>query len=342
MLIFRSYFRIQMPTKLLNTPLLRPLTFFGMVILGISQTGLAQQDPQLSLFHQNTIFLNPAFAGFQDKSLVQLHVRNQWTGYETSTDGTGSLGTTIVGASLPLGKWNTGLGIVYMSDKTPSGVSQQTIRLQMAYHYPLASGTLSVGLRAGLQSKSFDGRVYRVRDVGDPLINTFSGKVVSESIPDVGLGVVYAGSNWNVGLSADHLANAKYTFSDPSVSMPLAPVYAVHGMAELLLTTSFDVIPFAQVRYYSGRVLPEAGARVEFRDMFWVGGSYRLNDAAIGMVGVSVLNNRLDLGYSLDYTMVNVAIKAPLTHEVFVRFVMPTMKMGTKGIPIKTPRFRIN
>lgn len=331
-----------MPTNLLNTSFLRQMTFFGMCMFGLSQIGRAQQDPQLSLFHQNTIFLNPAFAGFQDKSWVQLHVRNQWTGYESTNDGTGSLGTTILGASLPLGKWNTGLGIVYMSDKTPSGVSQQAIRLQMAYQYPLGTGALSLGLRAGLQSKSFDGRVYRVRDAGDPLINTFSGKVVSQSIPDVGLGMVYAGSNWNVGISADHLANGKYTFDDPSVSMPLSPVFALHGSAELLLTTSFDVIPFAQLRSYSGRVVPEAGARVEFRDMFWVGGSYRLNDAAIGMVGVSVLNNRLDMGYSLDYTMVNVPIKAPLTHEVFVRFVMPTMKMATKGIPIKTPRFRIN
>lgn len=331
-----------MPTKLLKTSLLRQLTLFGMVMAGFSQVGWAQQDPQLSLFQQNTIFLNPAFAGFQDKSLVQLHIRNQWTGYESTNDGTGSLGTTILGASLPLGKWNTGLGIVYMSDKTPSGVSQQTIRLQMAYHQPLASGTLSLGLRAGLQSKSFDGRVYRVRDVGDPVVNTFSGRIVSQSIPDVGLGLVYAGSNWNVGISADHLANGTYTFNDPAIAMPLAPIYTLHGSAELLLTTSFDVIPFAQVRSYSGRVVPEAGARIEFRDMFWLGGSYRLNDAAIGMVGVSLLNNRLDLGYSLDYTLVNLPAKAPLTHEVFVRFVMPTMKMGTKGIPIKTPRFRIN
>jgi len=331
-----------MPITTLKKYFLRPLTLLGVVFLCISQELYAQQDPQLSLFQQNTIFLNPAFAGFQDQSLVQLHIRNQWTGYESTNDGTGSLGTTILGASLPLGKWNTGVGLVYISDKTPSGVSQQSIRLQMAYHYPLASGTLSFGLRAGLQSKSFDGRVYRARDIGDPLINTFSGKVVSQSIPDIGLGMVYAGSNWNVGLSADHLANGQYTFNDPSISMPLAPSYSLHGSAELLLTTNFDLIPFAQMRYYSGRILPEAGARVEFRDMFWLGGSLRMNDAAIGMLGVSLLNNRLDLGYSLDYTLVNVPIKAPMTHEVFVRFVMPTMKIGTQGIPIKTPRFRIN
>ena len=84
------------------------------------------------------------------------------------------------------------------------------------------------------------------------------------------------------------------------------------------------------------------GARVEYRDMFWVGGSFRLNDAAIGMMGVSLLNNRLNLGYSVDYTLVNLDAKSLLTHEVFVKFNLPTFKMGVQAVPIKTPRFKIN
>jgi hypothetical protein len=119
-------------------------------------------------------------------------------------------------------------------------------------------------------------------------------------------------------------------------------VFAAHASAEILLNTSFDLLPFGSLRYYSGKILPEMGARVEYRDMFWVGGSFRLNDAAIGMMGVSLLNNRLNLGYSVDYTLVNLDAKSLLTHEVFVKFNLPTFKMGVQAVPIKTPRFKIN
>jgi type IX secretion system PorP/SprF family membrane protein len=218
----------------------------------------------------------------------------------------------------------------------------QTVRLQLAHHYSIGSGLISTGIRMGMQAKSFDGRVFRVRDSNDPLALELSGKTVSQSLPDFGLGVVYSKDNWNAGISMDHLTSPTYTFNSTAAAMPLTTVFTAHAGAEILINTSFDFLPFGQIRYYSGKILPELGARVEYRDMFWVGSSFRLNDAAIGMMGVSLLNNRLNLGYSIDYTLVNLDAKSLLTHEVFVKFNLPTFKMGVQAVPIKTPRFKIN
>lgn len=308
----------------------------------ISLTSLGQQDPGLSMFSLNNAHLNPAFAGWRDETSVQLHVRNQWTGYASTQDGSGSLGTQLLTASMPLGLFNMGIGFLYMSDKTPSGVGMQTVRLQLANHYAIGSGLISTGIRIGMQAKSFDGRVYRVRDSNDPLALELSGKTVSQSLPDLGLGVVYSKDNWNAGISMDHLTSPTYTFNSSAAAMPLAMVFSAHAGAEILLNTSFDLLPFGQIRYYSGKLLPEMGARVEYRDMFWLGGSYRLNDAAIGIMGVSLLNNRLNLGYSIDYTLINLDAKSLLTHEVFIKFNLPTFKLGVQSVPIKTPRFKIN
>ena len=308
----------------------------------ISLTSLGQQDPGLSMFSLNNANLNPAYAGWHDETSVQLHVRNQWSGYESTQDGSGSLGTQLLSASMPLGILNAGIGFFYMSDKTPSGVGMQTVRLQLAHHYSLGSGLISSGIRIGMQAKSFDGRVFRVRDSNDPLALDLSGKTVSQSLPDFGVGVVYSKDNWNVGISMDHLTSPTYTFHSNAAAMPLAMVFAVHAGAEILVNSSFDFLPFGQIRYYSGKILPEMGARMEYRDMFWIGGSYRLNDAAIGMVGVSMLNNRLNLGYSFDYTLVNLDTKSLLSHEIFIKFNLPTFKLGVQAVPIKTPRFKIN
>ena len=308
----------------------------------ISFATLGQQDPGLSMFSLNNANLNPAFAGWRNETSVQLHVRNQWSGYESTQDGSGSLGTQLLTASMPLGILNAGIGFLYMSDNTPSGVGMQTVRLQLAHHYSLGSGLISTGIRMGMQAKSFDGRVFRVRDSNDPLALELSGKTVSQSLPDFGLGVVYSKDNWNAGISMDHLTSPTYTFNSTAAAMPLTTVFTAHAGTEILINTSFDFLPFGQIRYYSGKILPELGARVEYRDMFWVGGSFRLNDAAIGMMGVSLLNNRLNLGYSIDYTLVNVDAKSLLTHEVFIKFNLPTFKLGVEAVPIKTPRFKIN
>jgi type IX secretion system PorP/SprF family membrane protein len=308
----------------------------------ISFNALGQQDPGLSMFSLNSSHLNPAFSGWRQETSVQMHIRNQWSGYESTNDGGGNLGTQFLTASMPLGLFNTGIGFLYMSDKTPSGVGMQTVRLQLAHHYALGSGLISTGIRVGMQAKSFDGRVFRVRDTNDPLSLELSGKMLSQSLPDFGFGMVYSKDSWNAGISLDHLTSPVYTFSSNTASMPLAMVLSAHAGAEILVNTLFDFLPFGQIRYYSGKILPEMGARMEYRDMFWIGGSYRLNDAAIGMVGVSLLNNRINLGYSMDYTLVNLDTKSLLSHEIFIKFNLPTFKLGLEAVPIKTPRFKIN
>lgn len=331
-----------MPIKELNFSgmLLKTSILFVFLLVSVKLSG--QQDPQLSLFNLNSVYLNPAFSGWRNETSVSLHYRNQWTGYETSNDGSGNLGTQILAASLPLNKWNTGIGLVYMSDKTPSGVGQQSVRLQVGYHYSIADGVISAGFGLGMQAKSFDGRTFRVRDSNDPIASEFSGKSVSQSIPDVNVGLVYAKANWNVGFSASHLAQSKYTFNSALSSMPLSSVFALHGGADIILSNSFDLMPFAQFRYYSGNLVPEVGTRIEFKDMFWVGGSFRLNDAAIAMTGISLLGNKLNIGYALDYTVANLPAKSLLTHEIFLKFNLPSLLVGVKNIPIKTPRFKIN
>ena len=216
----------------------------------ISFATLGQQDPGLSMFSLNNANLNPAFAGWRNETSVQLHVRNQWSGYESTQDGSGSLGTQLLSASMPLGILNAGIGFLYMSDKTPSGVGMQTVRLQLAHHYSLGSGLISTGIRMGMQAKSFDGRVFRVRDSNDPLALELSGKTVSQSLPDFGLGVVYSKDNWNAGISMDHLTSPTYTFNSTATAMPLTTVFTAHAGAEILMNTSFDFLPFGQIRYY--------------------------------------------------------------------------------------------
>ena len=312
----------------------------GVWTLTFCFTSFAQQSPQFSIFSANSNIINPAYAGWKSNNYVALQIRDQWSGYTTSNDGSGTLGTTWTAGSFGITKQG-GLGVQFYSDKTPSGVSQQLIQFQGAYHLTRPEGMWSFGVSAGLQTKSFDGRAFRVRDPNDPLATLVSGTPVSQTQPDLGLGVVYSRENWQAGLTVDHITSPKFDFNAGVASMPLERVFALHGSGEILLSDYFDLLPYALVRYYSGQLVPEGGARLYYNKLFYAGVAYRNGDAAMGLLGVSILQNKLDIGYSMDITTSNALNKKPLSHEIFLRFRIPEYSAKLKPAPIRTPRFRI-
>lgn len=310
------------------------------LLVCLSISAYAQQSPGLSLSHLNTLYFNPAAAGVGRDAYIQNHYRNQWTSYESTQDGSGNLGTNIVGLSLPLNFQNLGMGLVVMNDKTPSGVGQQVVRLQVAYHLPLANGAqVSFGMGFGMQSKSFDGRVFRVRDANDPLALELSGKQVSQALPDFSAGLLYTTDLLEVGLGVGHLNQSAYDFGSPNLRLVNELALNLHAKGTLRLTDQLDLTPFAQVNYYNGIVLPQVGAKVTYVQQFWLGTGYRWDDASSLMLGVTLLNNRLDLAYAMDWSLVNTQAKANLSHEIMIRFVLPSFQMSTRMVPIKTPRF---
>lgn len=313
----------------------------GLLLLCCISSGvLAQQSPGLSLYHLNSLYFNPAATGAGRNAYLQTQYRNQWTSYETSQDGSGNLGTSIVGLSLPLNFQHLGMGLIVMNDKTPSGVGQQVVRLQMAYHYPMDNGaSFSVGLGFGMQNKSFDGRIFRVRDVNDPLALELSGKQVSQAVPDFNAGFMYSSEVIEVGIGLSHLNSSTYDFGSPNVRLKNEFAANAHVKANLTLNERFEWSPFAQVNYYNGIVLPQLGVKVMYQQQFWMGAGYRWDDATTAMAGLSFLNNRLDLAYALDLSVINSAVKSNISHEVMLRFVLPSFQSSTRFVPVKTPRF---
>ncbi len=310
------------------------------LLVFLSISAFAQQDPGLSLAHLNTLYFNPAAAGVGRDAYVQNHYRNQWTSYETSQDGSGNLGTNIIGLSLPLNFQNLGMGLIVMNDKTPSGVGQQVVRLQLAYHFPLASGArVSFGAGFGMHNKSFDGQIFRVRDANDPLAVDISGRQVSQSIPDFNAGLLYSTDLLEVGLGVGHLNQSSFDFGNPNIKLANQLAINLHAKGTIGLNDRFDVTPFGQLNYYSGIFLPQGGAKVTYQQQFWVGAAYRWDDASSFMTGISVLNNRLDIAYALDLSLVNASAKANLSHEIMLRFVLPSFQLAPRIIPVKTPRF---
>jgi type IX secretion system PorP/SprF family membrane protein len=315
------------------------LTFIVMGVLPV----IAQQDAQLSQYMFNPLYINPATAGTDGTLKFQLHYRNQWSGYQTSLDGGGSLGTQIFTASMPLNGLRSGIGVHFVNDKTPSGAGYQDLKLSYSYQIGLGNGSIiSLGARGGFHIKSFDNS-FRPRESDDPLIDGLSGKI-SQTKPDYSVGVLYKASNYFVGASLNHINSPVYNFGITNIANNKAvqSLY-VHGGYNYYLTDDIEISPTALFRTDFQTNVLEGGAILTYAEKYWVGGSYRLNDAGIIIAGISLLqNNSLKIGYSLDLTTTNGAsAKAPTSHEILLSYSLPAPKLlSGKKTPVRTPRFR--
>ena len=315
--------------------------FLTIFILSSSAT-FAQQDAQLSQYMFNPLYINPATAGIDGVTKFQLHYRNQWSGYQTSLDGSGSLGTQIFTASMPLNGLHSGIGIQFVNDLTPSGAGYQNMLLSYSYQINLSSGAIiSLGAKGGFYTKSYKTK-FRPRETGDPIVDALSGGY-NQTTADFSVGALYKAANYQIGVSLNHVNSPTYNIGvDKTGINPIKQVLNLTGSFDYYLNDDIKVSPMALWKTDFNTNVLEGGAIFTYTERYWLGGSYRLNDAGIVIAGISMLkNNALRLGYSLDLTTVGATAKAPLSHEILLSYAIPAPRLlAGKKTPVRTPRFR--
>lgn len=318
------------------------LHIFLSVFIFSSSATFAQQDAQLSQYMFNPLYINPAAAGMDGVTRFQLHYRNQWSDYQTTFDGSGSLGTQIFTASMPLNGLHSGIGIQFVNDKTPSGAGYQNMLLSYSYQIGLSNGgVVSIGAKGGFHTKSFDSR-FRPRDTGDPIVDALTGSI-NQTKADFSVGAIYKTANYQIGASLNHVNTPKYSFgTDNSGQYAIKQVLNLTASYDYYLNDDIKVSPMALWKTDFTTNVLEGGAIFTYADKYWLGGSYRLNDAGIIIAGISMLkDNALRFGYSLDLTTVGATAKAPLSHEILLSYAIAAPRLlAGKKTPVRTPRFR--
>ncbi|MBO0948105.1 PorP/SprF family type IX secretion system membrane protein [Fibrella forsythiae] len=306
----------------------------------LALTAFGQQDPQFSLFPFAPTFYNPAAAGSEGLTRIQLIYRTQWAGYQTSGGAGGAPTTQLLTANLPLTRLNSGVGIYAFNDAI-GPQANQSVQVAYAYRLPLKSGTLAFGVQGGVYNKSIDYSDVIVRDPGDPLIGT--GKV-SQMQPDVSAGIHYNTVDYWVGVSLFHLATTSYKLGTAQGINPLSRTAYLSAGYRLGVSYAVDVQPSVLYKY-STEPGPQASSLdlnllATVNNYFFFGAGYRTGEAITGMAGINLLaNNALRLGLSGDLTTVGTSAKRPASYEFMLSYALPAPNTSKKPI-IRTPRFR--
>ncbi len=294
------------------------------VALLLVATGIhAQQLPQFTQYMFNTISINPAYAGSrQGINMTALH-RNQWSGLD------GNPTTSTFAFHTPLNNERVGLGLSYISDQL-GFENTNFVYGDFSYTIPISyEATLSFGLKAGFTNYN--------RELIDPTDPNAIG--VNTWNPNFGAGVYITTDRWYAGFSSPRILNNSLNVESLNAveAIERNSYYAIAG---LVLDLSLDIKfrPAVITRFTNGAPMSyDATASFLFYEKFWLGASYRFNDASnFGAFLDYQVTNTIRLGYAYDLPTSTIRPYTGGTHEVILIFEPKSLR---KANLYRSPRY---
>jgi type IX secretion system PorP/SprF family membrane protein len=280
----------------------------------------AQQLPQFTQYMYNTISVNPAYAGSRGTLNVTALHRNQWAGIE------GNPRTSTFSIHAPMRNDRVGLGLSYINDKL--GFEQTNyIYGDFSYNVPLTeTAKLSFGLKAGFTNYKLE-----TPDFNDMFFNSN----FNDWSPNFGAGVYYSSNTWYIGVSSPRILNTDLNQGEFE-ALERNSYYAIGGLVfELSESTKFK--PTVIAKFTNGAPATyDLTANFLFHEKFWIGASYRFNDASnFGALIDYQASKDLRIGYAYDIPTGDIRPYSSGTHEVILIY---ELKFKSKG-PVKSPRY---
>ncbi len=317
--------------------MLRKSLYF-LMLLCLAPEVFAQQDPQFSQYMFNNLYLTPAYAGVDGVTKMTAFYRNQWTGYQANFDDGGAPVTQMVSFNSPIFKLRSGFGAYVLNDQL-GAQNNLEIQASYAYHLGIKDSKLSFGIRLGAFVQTFDYDLYRAIQPDDPLLGDKAGKD-SQMKPDMAFGVFYRSEKYYVGVGFNHLLKSEFDFGIATQRNPLENNLSITGGYIYEVNFDLKVTPTFLVKTDFNELSFELGLIGTYKDTMWGGLSFRQSDAAILLLGYSLLKDKsLRLGYAIDLTIKDRSAKSGSSHELMLSYELPINPGSGKKV-VRTPRYR--
>lgn len=291
----------------------------------VGLTARAQYDAAFTNYWALQSYFNPAASGLAGQLNIQGAYSLQLLGFENAPS------TMLATADMPLffiGPRH-GVGAGFMNDDIGLW-SNKKFYIQYAYHQPLWGGNLSIGVRPGFLTDTFDGSEVDLGQTGDP---AFPTSQVSGNAFDLDAGVRYTYKKiWYVGMSAMHcMAPTIRLGDDKNNEISISPLFCMTGgynikfrAPQYQLMTS--AILRSDMKNWRGDVTARLGYNNEKLNMYAGLGYSPTNSVSVLVGGVFA---GFKVGYSYEiYTRGVGALNG--THELVVGY-QTDLNLSKKG-----------
>ena len=287
----------------------------------------AQQYNSFSQYSFNPFLINPAAAGSDGYTTIQLIARNQWIGIKDAP-GTQVFniqtrlykGLHIPTSSSVRRKYNrpkrsgkVGLGFQAIHDK--AGIfSRSGIRFSYAYHMKINRSQFSFGTALNICQVRIEKEDIVLEVPDEAYLN--NSKLFT-LIPDMDAGVFFSGRYYYSGFSVDNLTNAFGKLDLYQISSNRKRIYNILGGHKFELSDILIIEPSVLLQWTEFKTLQsDLTFGSNLYQHYWLAVTYRTTKAISIQAGVNI--NKLYIGYAYDHNFVALQKYCCGSHELMI------------------------
>lgn len=284
----------------------------------------AQQDPHFTQYFDNTLFVNPAYAGSNDVlNFTAIH-REQWVGFD------GRPRSTSLSLHSPLTYESVGVGLTFVNDQA-GPLKQNMIYGDFSYSLKFKNpkNKLSFGVKAGMNIVSSGTTNLATTELNDPKL---LANISNHINPNVGAGIYYHTPKFFIGASSPKILESSYD-GISSTNIERRHIFGILG-GVLKLNQTWKLRPTAQIKFTNNAPISiDVSAAAIYQDKFWIGAMYRL-DAAFGAFIQYQITDQLKAGFATDFGTQTIRNYNSGTFELMIAYDFLFKKEG-----VRSPRY---
>ena len=276
----------------------------------------AQQAPMYTHYMNNTLVVNPAYAGSRDALTVTAINRIQWVGFD------GSPVTQSITIHSPLANDHIGLGLSVLNDKI-GPTNTTAVAVDYAYRFNLTENSkMSFGLSVGMNVFQANLNTLQLDLQNDQVFLT---DINNRIMPNIGFGAYYSTERFYAGFSVPNLLENSYseiaqTSSSTLIGKEQRHYFFIAG-SMIRLSDNLEFKPTTYIKVTSAApVEADLTASFVIQKRFLLGAMVRTGDALGALVGFDI-TDQFHIGYSFDWSYGLQTFRYNQgTHEIVLRY----------------------
>jgi len=255
----------------------------------------AQQTPMYTHYMNNTLIVNPAYAGSRDALTVTAINRMQWVDFE------GAPVTRSLTMHMPLSNEHLGIGLSVLNDKI-GPTNTTSLVFDYAYRFNLTEKSkMAFGLSVGANLFQANLSALQLDVQNDPV---FLNNINNHISPNIGFGVYYSTERFYAGFSTPNLLETTYSKIDQGNGTNLIAKeqrhYFLIAGTQFRVTENLDFKPTSYIKVTTGAPIEgDLTASFIIQKRFLLGAMFRTGDAIGGLIGFDI-TDQLHLGIIME------------------------------------------
>lgn len=297
----------------------------SIVVLFLSTVAWGQQDIQFTQYFDNTLAVNPAYAGSNGVLNATAIHREQWVGID------GRPRSTTFSLHTPLSYESVGVGFTAVNDIV-GPIQQTSFFADFSYtlKFKNTNAKLSFGAKAGINLLNSRTDLLATHDQNDP---SLLANIQNQVSPNFGAGIYYHTPSFFLGVSTPKIMENRYNESEAAKERRHYFLIA-GGVFNLTKDQRWKLRPTTMVKFTNGAPLAiDLSAAAIYKSKLWLGLAHRWADSFGAFVQYQI-TDQFKAGLAYDQTITDLSAYNKGTYEIMLTYDFVFNKQG-----IRSPRF---